>query len=196
MTDAKTINVYDAQIEKYRRLTAAQPSVSLNAFIELMPHAGRVLDWGCGPGLASASMAQAGLYVDAIDASVQMVQAAQTHQGVTATLGTFDDLQAVNIYDGVYANFSLLHAPRADFPRYLLNAHRALRDGGILHLGMKLGHGQGRDTLGRFYCYYTAPALCEALTQAGFNIINQYEGKEAGLAGSVDPFIIIQARRV
>ena len=193
MTDTQTLAVYDAKIEDYLRLTQAPPSKSLLAFIRAIPAGTRVLDLGCGPGLAAAEMARQGLQVDATDGSPKMVAAAANHPGVTSQLATFDALPKGATYHGIYANFSLLHASRTDFMRHILACHTALHPEGILHLGMKLGIGEKRDPLGRFYTYYSTEELAEVLTQAGFTITYQREGKELGLAGDVEPFIMVTA---
>ena len=132
MTDAKTLAVYDAKIEDYLRLTQAPPSKSLLAFIKAIPEGGRILDLGCGPGLAAAEMARHGFDVDALDGSAEMVAAASQHPGVTARRATFDDLPSQATYHGIYANFSLLHAKRADFKRHIQACHAALHPGGYL----------------------------------------------------------------
>jgi hypothetical protein len=58
---------------------------------------------------------------------------------------------------------------------------------------MKLGTGEKRDKFGRFYTYYTAEELEDILTQAGFTLTFQGSGQEKGLAGDVEPFIMIAA---
>ncbi|WP_347822068.1 class I SAM-dependent methyltransferase [uncultured Planktomarina sp.] len=193
MTDAQTLAVYDAKIDDYLRLTQAPPSTSLLAFIKAIPEGGQVLDLGCGPGLAAAEMARHGCDVEAIDGSAEMVAAASKHSGVTARQATFDELPSQATYHGIYANFSLLHAKRTNFNRHIQACYTALHPGGILHLAMKLGTGEKRDELGRFYTYYTAEELKNILTQAGFTLTFQRNGQEKGLAGDVEPFIMIAA---
>jgi len=193
MADAQTLAVYDVKIDDYLRLTQAPPSKSLLAFIKSIPEGGRVLDLGCGPGFAAAEMARHGCNVEAIDGSAEMVAAASKHSGVIARQATFDELPAQATYYGIYANFSLLHAKRADFNRHIQACYAALHSGGIFHLAMKLGTGEKRDALGRFYTYYTADELKHILTQAGFTPTFEREGKEKGLAGDVEPFIMMAA---
>ena len=108
---------------------------------------------------------------------------------------TFDDIDAEAAYDGVWANFSLLHAPRADLPRHLAALHRALRPDGLLHIGMKIGTGEGRDRLGRLYTYVTVDELRALVEEAGFDVLTTDEGDERGLAGTVDPYVTLCARR-
>ena len=56
----------------------------LAAFIKSLPAQARVLDLGCGPGRAAARMAQAGLQVDAWDASPEMAALAREKFGLDA----------------------------------------------------------------------------------------------------------------
>ncbi len=193
-TDPRTVAVYDERAADYAdRFASAEPEQYLTAFMAMLPAGGRVLDLGCGPGTASAFLRAAGFRPDPVDASVAMVELANRHHDIGARLATFDDIDADAAYDGIWANFSLLHAPRTDLPRHLAALHRALKPKGLLHIGMKTGTGQGRDRLGRFYTYVTVPELTGLLTTAGFHVTATIEGSEVGLAGTNDPFVIMRA---
>jgi SAM-dependent methyltransferase len=193
--DAITIKVYDARAGDYAdRFRTEKPDRHLRAFIAALPAAAQVLDLGCGPANASAFMRAAGLRPDPVDASPAMVALANSRHEIGARLATFDDVSAISAYDGVWANFSLLHAARAALPGYLAALHRALRPGGLLHIGMKTGTGEARDTLERFYAYYGREELLVLLNDAGFTAVSVAEGTEVGLAGTSDPFIIVLAR--
>ncbi len=194
MSDKETLDVYAAQAETYaKKFAKPEPDRALAHFIAAVPAGGRVLDLGCGPGNSAAMMRDAGLVADASDASAEMVAMAHETYGVDAQLATFDDLDAVDIYDGIWANFSLLHAPVADMPANLTRIHSALKPGGILHLGLKTGEGEERDHLGRFYSYFQPDALNQMLINAGFTPASLHEGEEPGLAGIVSPFMIVTA---
>ncbi len=196
MADDQTLGVYAHKARDYAdRFATGSPGPRLTAFIDSLPKGGRVLDLGCGPGRAAAVMKAAGLDVDAWDASPEMAALAADRFGLAVRIATFDDLDATEIYDGVYANFSLLHAPKADMPGHLAAIARALKPGGHLHLGLKTGTGEGRDSLGRFYAYYTDPELTGLLAAAGITILTRATGAEAGLGGTVDPWIILKARK-
>jgi SAM-dependent methyltransferase len=193
-TDPRTIAAYDERAADYAdRFRTAQPDPHLTAFMEALSAGGRVLDLGCGPGTASAFLRVAGFIPDAVDASAAMVALANARHDIGAHLGTFDDIDAVGSYDGVWANFSLLHAARADLPRHLEALRRALKPGGVLHIGMKTGSGEGRDRLGRFYTFVTVQELKGLLNDAGFGVIATHEGSEVGLAGTDDPYVVMRA---
>lgn len=196
MVDAKTIAFYDGAADKYANLTdTGTPDPRLLAFMALLPEGATVLDLGCGPARASVHMRDAGFHPDPIDASTGMVELANATHQIGARLLTFDQIDMVAAYDGVWANFSLLHAPRADLPRHLAAIATALRDGGIFHIAMKTGTGEARDKIDRQYTYVAVPELQELLEIAGFTVIGIDEGREKGCAGTLDPFVIMRAKK-
>jgi SAM-dependent methyltransferase len=195
MSDPETLKVYGEQAEQYAALTdtfnASDPS--LLAFIAALPKGGTVLDLGCGPGISAAQMARAGLRVFAINPVPKMVALASKHPGVTARRGVFDDLEDIAVYDGIWANFSLLHARRADMPRHLAAIKTALKPGGRLYIAVKTGTGEKRDRLGRFYTYYTDAELTGLLQAAGLTISGRRSGSGTGLDGTEAPYIAMTA---
>ncbi|WP_146346160.1 class I SAM-dependent methyltransferase [Phaeobacter marinintestinus] len=195
MTDRDTIDVYNKRAADYVAMTDDHNSADprLVAFVAACPAGATVLDLGCGPGSSAAVMAQAGLKVDAVDASSEMIALASQHPGVSARQATFDDIDEVAVYDGIWANFSLLHAPRADLSRYLAAIHRALKPNGAFMIAMKLGEGEARDDIGRFYTYYSEAELDSCLTSVGFTLIDRAHGSGLGLDGSISDWISISA---
>lgn len=195
-TDDETLAFYDRAAGDYADTFAGDDPADpdLRAFLDDLPRGARVLDLGCGPGQHAAAMIAAGFDVDAVDASAGMVAEAKARFGVDARQATFAALDATAEYDGVWANFSLLHAPRAEMPAHIARIARALRPGGVLHLGVKEGAGEKRDHLGRLYTFHAEDELRGWLTDAGFTVTALRHGKGKGMAGTVDPFIILRAR--
>lgn len=193
-TDDQTLKVYGQSAQDYADLAAnyAEDPV-LTTFIQALPRSAHVLDLGCGPGFAAARMATAGHLVDATDAVPEMVEMAGKNPGVTARLATFDDIKEVDAYDGIWANFSLLHAPRADMPRHLSTLRRALKPGGLFHIGMKTGTGEKRDAIGRLYTYYTESELNDLLRAADLTPFSSRTGQDTGLDGTVAKWVTIAA---
>lgn len=189
---ARTIAVYDARAADYARLASEMPERrELEAFAAALPRGARVLDLGCGPGFHARFLAEQGFEVDAVDASAEMVALAAAQPGVRARQAGFEELDASASYDGIWANFSLLHAPRDDMPALLARLHRALRPGGLLHLGLKLGEGEGTDALGRFYTYYTEAELEALLAAAGFTVLSRHKAQGTGLSGQTDHYLTV-----
>ncbi len=194
MADQKTIDVYNAKAADYAdTFSRTTPDRDLRNFIDAVPKGGLVLDFGCGPGNSAAMMQNAGLIAEAMDASAKMVGLARTKYGLNVKLATFDDLNENARYDGLWANFSLLHAAKSDMPRHLSAIHKALKPNGHFHIGMKLGIGEIRDTMDRMYTYYEEAELKDMIRTAGFTIATTRKDAMKGMAGPVEPFIIITA---
>lgn len=193
--DKQTLEIYDAKAAEYAQLVVSKAEhKSLTAFVADLPTGAHVLDLGCGPGHYAAEMLRLGCRVDAVDGSAAMIALAQQIDGLTAWQALFDDLEAVDTYDGVWASFSLLHAPREKLPQHLAQIKRALKAGGVFHIGMKLGEAAARDALGRAYTFVSEPELDGLLRDAGFVPYDTFRGEGAGLAGTVDKFILVRAR--
>nr|WP_249200456.1 class I SAM-dependent methyltransferase [Thetidibacter halocola] len=191
------MRVYDARAAEYADALGADPAsnAALSAFIAALPKGGRVLDLGCGPGTWARRMVEAGLTVEGWDASEGMIAIASRVPGLTVRQARFEDLDAEAAYDGIWANFSLLHAPRADMPEHLARIARALRPGGVLHVGLKEGTGEARDSLGRFYAYYGLDEFRDLLRDAGLRPDGARQGADKGLDGTVAPWFTLSATK-
>jgi SAM-dependent methyltransferase len=192
MTDYKTISVYDSQVDNYVEFIDKQPvdNILLDFIARLEPN-DYVLDLGCGPAISSATMREHGLRVDPTDASKEMVKLANITFDIGARQAVFEDIDPKCTYDGIWANYSLLHATAKDFPDILKVLHQALKPKGILHLGMKIGQGSIRDKLDRYYSYYSQEELLGYLGKAGFVVENVELGEAQGLAGNIEPWIAL-----
>ena len=196
MADRETLRVYGARAADYAAMSA-QTSADrhLQTFIDAVPRGGHVLDLGCGHGRSTALMIDAGLVAEGLDASPELAKIARDTFGVEVTIAEFGTLDAVDTYDGVFANFSLLHAPKAEMPGHLARIALAIRAGGAFHLGLKTGEGERRDPLGRFYAFYMDAEITRLLEDAGFAVRSRDFGSDAGLDGTVAPWIVLLARK-
>lgn len=196
MSDAETLAAYALAAERYAEAFArgeGGKTPSFDQFLPYLPAGGRVLDWGCGPGHWAARFQAAGFDVEATDASPEMAKLAKYRFGIDVRVEPFAALNAQALYDGIWAHFSLLHAPRNAFPGHLAQIARALKPRGHTLLGLKLGKGEKRDDLGRFYTFYRQEELQQMLTEAGLTLVTSRTGSEAGLTGEVSPFVILVA---
>ena len=196
MPDAKTIAFYDGAADRYANLTkTGAVGPLLQAFMALLPANAHVLDLGCGPARASRHMRDAGHYPDPVDASQGMVDLANDTHDIGARILSFDEVDMVAAYDGVWANFSLLHAPHKDLPRIFAALATALRRDGVLHVAMKVGTGEARDKIDRLYTYVSVTELHGLLADAGFMALETIEDHEVGCAGTDDPYVAVRARK-
>ena len=196
MSDEGTIKVYDAKADEYAKsFTPTKPGQHLEAFMAGLNAGACVLDLGCGTGGATTHLVNAGFDVTGIDASRAMLDVARSHSDATFVHGQFSDLADVALYDGIWANFSLLHANRSDLPGHLKAINTALKPKGLFHIGMKTGTGAKRDGLDRFYTYYEEEELVGHLKEAGLEVFKRATGTEKGLAGTLDPWVIMLARK-
>ncbi|OIQ28641.1 MAG: SAM-dependent methyltransferase [Alphaproteobacteria bacterium MedPE-SWcel] len=197
MSDEETMAVYSRAAADYAAgFAKAKDSfheADYAAFVAGLPEGGTVLDLGCGPGHWAARFRDAGYRVAAVDASPEMAAYAQDTYGIEVSVAEFEDIAVEAVFDGIWAFFSLLHAPRDDFPSHLLRLGRALVPGGRLTLGMKLGEGEGRDDLGRFYAYYSEEELRDLLDVLGYTVISARRGNGKGLAGAEETFVVLTA---
>lgn len=192
MSDKRTISVYDAKVDEYASMLSELPEDDiLSRFINCLKKNDFVLDLGCGPASSSATMRESGLRVDPIDASLEMVKLANKTYNIDARQATFDDIDASDLYDGIWANFSLLHATREAFPGILKKLHKASKKNALFHIGMKTGEGSSRDHLDRFYTYYSEEELLAHLQHAGFLVDRVQPGTGVGLAGEVERWVSI-----
>jgi SAM-dependent methyltransferase len=79
----------------------------------------------------------------------------------------FDDLDAHDAYDGVWASACLLHVPREELEAILGRIYRALKPSGVFYASFKIGEGEGRDNLGRYYNYPSPEWLQATYAAAG-----------------------------
>ena len=138
-------------------------------------------------------MSSNGFKVIATDASAEMVKVAKIENNIDVIHQTFEDIKWINNFDGVWAHFSLLHATKRKFSNHLTALHRSLKSKGIFTIGMKLGEGERRDDIGRFYSYYSEPQLIALLEDNGFKTKEVSHGEDIGLDGKLAPWIIIRA---
>jgi SAM-dependent methyltransferase len=150
--DDATLRFYRDNAQAYADWAKA-PSTRLGRFLALLPAAGSVLELGCGAGNHSAEMLAAGFAVHATDGSPEMAEVASRRLGRPVRTLLFHELDEQDAYDGVWASACLLHVPRDELTAIMARIHRALKPSGIFYASFKVGEGDGRDSLGRYYNY-------------------------------------------
>jgi SAM-dependent methyltransferase len=164
--DEKTLQFYRSNAQSYADWAKA-PSTRLRGFLALLPSGGSILELGCGAGNHSAVMLDGGFQVRATDGSPEMAEIASRRLGHPVEAMLFHELDQSEAYDGVWANACLLHVPRDELVGILGRIHRALKLSGVFYASFKIGEGDGRDNLGRYYNYPSPEWLRATYAAAG-----------------------------
>lgn len=161
----ETIDYYNENSDKFIGSTVeADISGILERFLSHVPEGGRILDWGCGSGRDTLAMLLSGYDVTAVDASVEMVAAATKLTGIQVRHESFEDLDEVDAYDGIWACSSLLHVPRAELPSLLRLAEKALRSPGCMYVSFKYGNFEGMRN-GRYFTDLDEESLTQIVAE-------------------------------
>lgn len=162
---AQTILYYDTHAQDFVAQTGAiDLSTLYPPFFDLLTPGGLVLDAGCGSGRDTQAFLQLGCRVIAMDASAEMVRAAQQRTGLPVRQQTFAEIDEVEVFDGIWANASLLHISLEGLPAILTRLARALKPGGVLYASFK--HGTfGGTRQGRHFQDLNEPMLGGLLSQ-------------------------------
>ncbi|MEO1794229.1 MAG: methyltransferase domain-containing protein [Pseudomonadota bacterium] len=195
-SDDETLAFYDAHAETYADAFAdARDEKQLARFIARLPEGGHACDLGAGSGWAAAYMKTEGFAVTALDGSAGLAAQARRRYGLDVTVMRFEEFNVHAVFDGIWAAWSLHHAPRAAFPDILTRVVAGLKTGGVLYLAMKGGRGEGRDKLDRLYAYYEADELRAHLSERGMRVetFETFEGPS--FDGSRSPLHAILATK-
>ena len=195
MNDPATLAFYESNAPRYAQGGRESRHRHLDPFLDRLAPGARILELGCGGGGDAARMAERGFRVDPTDATAAMVEQARAHFGLPARRMHFDELDAVEAYDAVWAHACLIHVARADFPGILATIHRALRPDGWHFANFKLGDGEGRDPLGRLHNFPTAAWLENAYRGAGFAIAATERYRGEGADGVVRDWYAVTVRK-
>jgi len=157
--DKKTLEFYSGSAETYLAERPETISRHLRDFLKRLPPRASILELGCGSGRDSEAMIASGFQVDPTDGVPEIAHIASQRLGRDVRVMRFDELNASEQYDAVWANASLLHVPRNELPKVLGLIFRALKPGGLHFASFKAGEAEGRDERDRFYNYLTRPEM-------------------------------------
>jgi SAM-dependent methyltransferase len=179
--DEETLQFYRSHAEAYAGREITSRRARLEAFLALLAPGAAILELGCGAGGDTAQMLARAFDVRATDGSPELAAIASQRLGRPVETMLFHELDAVEAFDGVWANACLLHVPRDELAGILSLIRRALKPGGRFFASYKEGDSDGRDTLDRYYNYPTAEWLRATYADAGsWNSISIETGEVKG----------------
>jgi SAM-dependent methyltransferase len=156
------------------------------------PKPWRILDLGCGPGRDLKTFLELGHVPVGLDGVREFVEMARAYSG--AEVWEQDMLRLAlpaACFDGIYANASLFHVPRAELPRVLGELRAALKPRGVLFASNPRGNdeegwrGERGDRYGVVYRWETWRTY---LQNAGFTELEHYY-RPTGLPREQQPWL-------
>ncbi|PZP21240.1 class I SAM-dependent methyltransferase [Pseudomonas kuykendallii] len=154
-----------------------------------------LLDFGCGPGRDLRTFKALGHAPVGLDGTARFVEMARADSGCEVWQ---QDFLALDLpperFDGVFANASLFHIPRADLPRVLRQLHATLRPGGVLFASNPRGDNREGWSGERYGAWHDWERWRDYLTAAGFTELEHYYRPE-GLPRDQQPWLASVWRR-
>ena len=112
-------------------------------FLQYVKEGSYLLDFGCGSGRDTKYFLNKGYQVAAIDGSIELCKYASQLTGIEVQQVFFEDFDAVNTYDAIWASASLLHCQYEDLDAMFMRIYTALKEDGIFFCSFKYGNYQG-----------------------------------------------------
>lgn len=152
---ASTVEYYNKNADHFMDETVAVNFTEIQKmFLNLLPHGGKILDFGCGSGRDALEFLKRGYQVDASDGSAEMCKLATEYTGIPVRQMLFQELNEIEKYDGIWACASILHLPKNELKNVLDKMKAALNKSGIIYTSFKYGTFEGERN-GRYFTDFT-----------------------------------------
>lgn len=194
--DPTTLAFYATEAPVYAAHGTGGTSRYLEGFLDRLTPGCRILELGCGGGKDAALMIKRGFDVEPTDGVPEIAAQAEALLGRPVRVMRFDELDAVEAYDAVWASATLLHVPRNGLTAVLARIWRALKPGGWHQATYKGGGNEGRDRFDRYYNYLSRTELEAHYQAAGdWAAMDIEEGVGGGYDGVQGPWLSIMVRK-
>jgi len=155
-----------------------------------------ILDFGCGPGRDLKNFGDFGHDAIGLEGAEKFVEMARTHSGCEVWHQDFFQLDLPqNRFDGVFANASLFHVPRAILPQVLTDLHTTLKPRGVLFSSNPRGQNQEGWQSDRYGVFHDLDHWRAILQQSGFTELEHYY-RPAGLPKEQQPWLASAWRKL
>lgn len=158
-----TINYYNQNAENFIANTQnADMHPTQERFLCLLEANTSILDFGCGSGRDTKYFLEKGYQVTATDGSAELCRLASEFTGIKVKEMLFQELDAINQYDGIWACSSILHLPKKELLPVIWKMCEALKDNGIIYTSFKYGDFEGERN-GRYFTDFTEKTFQEVI---------------------------------
>lgn len=173
MTYDKTLEYYNKNADAFIKGTAFVGfKETQDKFIKSLSGK-KILDFGCGSGRDTKYFIEAGFDVDAIDGSEELCKSASAYTGIDVKQMLFQELDAVEQYDGIWACSSILHLSKDELKSVFEKMVRALYSNGVIYTSFKYGEFEGIRN-GRFFTDFTIDSFKDYIADISSIVIEDY----------------------
>jgi SAM-dependent methyltransferase len=166
-TTTITLNYYNLKAVDFTTDTIdVSFTVLQETFLAYLKKTSKILDFGCGSGRDTKYFLTKGHSVDAIDGSKELCKIASEYTGIQVKQMLFNELTAIEEYDGIWACSSILHLPYEELVEVMKKMKVALKDTGIIYTSFKYGNFEGVRN-GRYFIDMTEESLEKMLQDVG-----------------------------
>lgn len=153
--DSQTLHYYNQNASSFVSDTVSVDFREIqDKFLGRLLKGNLILDFGCGSGRDTKYFLEQGFLVEAVDGSEKLGRLAQEYTGIEVKNMLFQDLDAEQRYDGIWACASILHLPKKKLKDVLIHMEKALHNDGIIYTSFKHGDFSGVRN-GRYFTDFT-----------------------------------------
>ena len=158
---SNTLNYYNINAENFCQNTVSvEFTDTQRKFLSKLEKGAHILDFGCGSGRDTKAFLSQGYYVEATDGSAELCKLATQYTGIPVRHMLFQELSAVNQYDGIWACSSILHLPLDELSGVMQKMSAALKSNGIIYTSFKYGTFFGERN-GRYFTDMTESTFAD-----------------------------------
>ena len=155
----------------------------------------KILDFGCGPGRDLKYFSACGHTPVGVEGCLAFCEMARSYAGCDVLHQDFLklDLKA-GYFHGVFANASLFHVPRGEFPMVLKDLHACLMSGGVLFSSNPRGAGEDFES-SRYANFMELESYRSIVEAAGFELLEHYY-RPSGVPVDEAPWLACVFRKI
>lgn len=146
-----TLNYYNnSAVDFYQNTVSVEFTDTQSKFLLKLDKNAHILDFGCGSGRDTKAFLNQGYHVESTDGSAELCKLAAQYTGIAVRHMLFQDLSAVDQYDGIWACSSILHLSLDELSDVMRKMSVALKPNGIIYTSFKYGTFSGERN-GRYF---------------------------------------------
>ena len=176
------MNSTNMTLEYYNRnaadFTAATLNVDFqenqNRFLKMLNRGDLILDFGCGGGRDSKYFLSRNYKVSAIDGSKEMCRLASEYAKIYVKNIEYKDFSDTSIYDGIWANASLVHLDDNNLLSTLSSIREALKDDGVFYMSLKNNKSERESDRDRIFYYRSFDEVYSMIRYLDFELEEYY----------------------